>query len=215
MTILEDLGAVVAGLPFTIMLTLAAFVVGGLLGLPLCAMRLSRNWVVSSLAMALILTFRSIPPIVWLFIIFFGIGSGIMQLDPFTSAAIGLGLITAANMAEIYRGSLSAIHPGQWEASTVLNLSARHKFTDVIAPQLARIALPSATTYVIGLMKDTAVASAVGVHEIAYEAYHLSQQTFRGLDIFAAAGLLYILISLPIAWLARWTDSRLRAVVAR
>ena len=215
MTILEDLGAVVAGLPFTIMLTLAAFVVGGLLGLPLCAMRLSRNWAVSYLAMALILTFRSIPPIVWLFIIFFGIGSGTMQLDPFTSAAIGLGLITAANMAEIYRGSLSAIHPGQWEASTVLNLSARHKFTDVIAPQMARIALPSATTYVIGLMKDTAVASAVGVHEIAYEAYHLSQQTFRGLDIFAAAGLLYILISLPIAWLARWTDSRLRAVVAR
>ncbi len=197
------------------MLTLAAFLVGALLGLPLCAMRLSRNHFVSYLAMALILTFRSIPPIVWLFLIFFGIGSGYLQLDPFTSAAIGLGLITAANMAEIYRGSLSAIHAGQWEASTVLNLSARHKFLDVIAPQLARIALPSATTYVIGLMKDTAVASAVGVHEIAYEAYHLSQQTFRGLDIFAAAGLLYILISLPIAWLARWTDTRLRAAVAR
>jgi polar amino acid transport system permease protein len=212
---LDDLAAVVVGLPFTIMLTLAAFIVGALLGLPLCAMRLSRNYAVSFLAITLILIFRSIPPIVWLFIIFFGIGSGYLQLDPFTSAAIGLGLITAANMAEIYRGSLSAIHPGQWEASTVLNLSGRHNFVDIIGPQLARIALPSATTYVIGLMKDTAVASAVGVHEVAYEAYHLSQQTFRGLDIFAAAGLLYILISLPIAWLARWTDTRLRAAVAR
>ena len=118
-------------------------------------------------------------------------------------------------MAEIYRGSLSAIHPGQWEASAVLNLSARHKFLDVIAPQLGRIALPSATTYAIGLMKDTAIASAIGVHEIAFDAYHLSQQTFRGLDVYAAAGLLYILLSLPVAWVARQADTRLRAAVAR
>ena len=215
MTILDDLSAVVVGIPFTIALTIASFVFGALLGLPLCAMRMSRNRWISFLATVLILTFRAIPPIVWLFIIFFGIGFGYLQLDPFSSAALGLGLITAANMAEIYRGSLSAIHAGQWEASTVLSLSARHQFIDVIGPQLARIALPSATTYVIGLMKDTAVASAIGVHEIAYEAYHLSQQTFRGLDIYAAAGLLYILFSLPIAWLARWTDSRLRAAVAR
>jgi polar amino acid transport system permease protein len=215
LNILTDLSTVVVGIPFTLALTVAAFVLGGLLGLPLCAMRMSPNPVLSFLGTALILTFRSIPPIVWLFIIFFGVGSGYIQLDPFTSAGIGLGLITAANMAEIYRGSLAAIHAGQWEASTVLNLSARHRFVDVIAPQLARVALPSATTYVIGLMKDTAVASAIGVHEVAYEAYHLSQQTFRGLDIYAAAGLLYILISLPIAWLARWTDARLRAAVAR
>ncbi len=215
MNLLDDLATVVVGIPLTIALTLTSFLLGAALGLPLCAMRLSRNWLVRLLGTSLILTFRAIPPIVWLFLIFFGIGFGYIQLDPFSSATLGLGLITAANMAEIYRGSLSAIHAGQWEASTVLNLSARHRFVDVIAPQLARVALPSATTYVIGLMKDTAVASAVGVHEIAFEAYHLSQQTFRGLDIYAAAGLLYILISLPIAWLARWTDGRLRAVVAR
>ena len=67
----------------------------------------------------------------------------------------------------------------------------------------------------IGLLKDTAVASAIGVHEIAFQAYHVSQETFRGLDVYAAAGLFYIVISLPIAALARWTDLRLRARVAR
>ena len=212
---LGNFSAIVAGIQWTLALTIAAFLLGAALGLPLCGMRMSRNRFLSFLATSLILVFRAIPPIVWLFLIFFGVGSGTVSLDPFTSAAIGLGLITAANMAEIYRGALSAIHAGQWEASTALNLSARHQFIDVIAPQLARIALPSATTYVIGLMKDTAVASAIGVHEIAYDAYHLSQQTFRGLDIYAAAGLLYIVISIPIASLARWTDTRLRAAVAR
>ena len=212
---IENLATLLVGIPFTIALTLASFLIGAVLGLPLCWMRLSGIPALAALATTLILVFRAIPPIVWLFLIFFGIGSGYVALDPFSSAAIGLGLITAANMAEIYRGSLAAIHAGQWEASTALNLSARHKFIDVIGPQLTRIALPSATTYVIGLMKDTAVASAVGVHEIAYEAYHLSQQTFRGLDIYAAAGLLYIVISLPIASFARWADLRLRARVAR
>ena len=212
---LQTITTLLVGIPFTIALTLAAFVFGAVLGLPLCAMRFSKSGLVRFIATALILTCRAIPPIVWLFLIFFGVGIGYIQLDPFSSAAIGLGLITAANLAEIYRGALAAIHLGQWEASHVLNLSARHTFRDVIGPQLLRIALPSATTYAIGLMKDTAVASAIGLHEIAYEAYHLSQETFRGLDVYAAAGLLYILISLPVAWVARWTDLRLRAAVAR
>jgi polar amino acid transport system permease protein len=211
----EDLAAIFVGIPYTILLTLVAFAIGALLGLPLCALRMSRIGVARLLATAVILVFRAIPPIVWLFIIFFGIGFGYVQLDPFSAAAIGLGLITAANMAEIYRGALSAIHAGQWEAATVLSLSRRHRFMDVIGPQLMRISLPSAATYVIGLLKDSAVASAIGVHEIAFQAYHVSQETFRGLDVYAAAGLLYIVISLPIAWLARWTDLRLRARVAR
>ncbi len=213
--ILDDLRAILGGIPFTIGLTLAAFVIGALLGVPLCAMRVARSSVLRFLASTVILVFRSIPPIVWLFFIFFGIGIGYLQLDPFTAAAVGLGLITTANMAEIYRGALAAIHPGQWEAATVLNLSSRQCLADVVGPQLLRIALPSATTYVIGLIKDTAVASAIGVHEIAFQAYHVSQETFRGLDVYAAAGLFYIVISLPIAALARWTDLRLRARVAR
>jgi polar amino acid transport system permease protein len=209
-----DLGVLLDGVPMTLALTAVSFVVGALLGLPLLGLSTARHRTLRVLAATIILTCRSIPPIVWLFIIFFGIGFGYIQLDPFTAGSIGLGLITGANMAEIYRGALAAIHSGQWEAATVLNLNRYHRFIDVIGPQLLRVALPSAATYAIGLLKDTAVASAIGVHEIAFQAHHLSQQTFRGLDIFAGAALLYILASVPIALLARWTDQRLRAKVA-
>lgn len=211
---LGDLGVLVAGVPTTLALTAVSFAVGACLGLPLCGLRMARNPLLRVLATSVILVCRAIPPIVWLFLIFFGVGSGYVQLDPFTAAAIGLGLITAANMAEIYRGALGAIHSGQWEAATALNLGAYHRFVDVIGPQLIRVSLPSAATYAIGLLKDTAVASAIGVHDVAFEAYHLSQRTFRGLDIFAGAALLYILMSVPMAGLARWTDQRLRAKVA-
>lgn len=212
---LDILQAIAAGIPWTLALTAVAFVIGAALGQPLCAMRFSRSPPVRFLASALILTFRSIPPIVWLFFIFFGIGSGYLQISPFQAAAVGLGLITAANMAEIYRGALAAIHPGQWEAAFALNLSSRHRFLDVIGPQLLRVALPSGATYAIGLLKDSAISSTIGVSEIAFQAYHTSQRTFHSLDVYAIAGLLYILISLPMAWLARWVDVKLRARVAR
>jgi polar amino acid transport system permease protein len=211
---MADLTAILVGVPASIALTLVAFTIGALLGMPLCALRLSQSEVVRFFASSLILTCRAIPPIVWLFFIFFGLAFGYVQLDPFTAASIGLGLITAANMAEIYRGALSAVHVGQWEAATVLNLSLRHRFADVIGPQMLRIALPSGATYAIGLLKDSAVASAIGVHEIAFQAYHVSQETFRGLDVYVSAGLLYIVLSLPMAGVARWADSRLRASVA-
>ncbi len=196
-------------------MTLVSFLIGALLGLPLCAMRFSRVSAVRFLASAMILTLRSIPPIVWLFFIFFGIGSGYLQMSPFEAAAAGLGLISSAYMAEIYRGALAAIHAGQWEAASALNLSMRHRFVDVIGPQLLRVALPSGATFAIGLLKDTAISSTIGVHEIAFQAYHTSQRTFHSLDVYAIAGLLYIVISLPMAWVTRWADVRLRARVAR
>lgn len=213
--ILEIFTAIAAGIPWTIALTAASLAIGMALGAPLCAMRMSAHHLPVFLATGVILTFRSIPPIVWLFFIFFGIGSGYIQFSPFVAGAIGLGLITAANMAEMYRGAFAAIHKGQWEAARALNLGSNSQLWDVVGPQVARIALPSVATYAIGLLKDTAIASTIGVTETAFQAYHVSQRTFHGLDVYAIAGLLYILMSLPIAYLARWMDIRLRAKVAR
>ena len=206
---------ILAGVPWTLALTALSFAIGAVLGLGLCGLRMAPSTPLRLLGAAIILTFRAIPPIVWLFVIFFGIGTDYVPVGPFAAAAAGLGLITAANMAEIYRGALAAVHAGQWEAAAVLNLPVRSRFTDVIGPQLLRIALPSAATYVIGLLKDSAVASTIGVGEIAFQAYHMSQRTFHGLDVFAIAGVLYIAISLPIAFAARWADLRMRAAVAR
>lgn len=203
------------GAPYTLALTAVAFGIGAILGVPICAMRVSKNVSLKTCVGSLILLIRSVPPLVWLFLIYFGLGTGYIQLNPFSAAAVGLGLITAVNMAEIYRGSLTAIHRGQWEASTALGLPRRSMLTEIIAPQLARISLPAAATYAIGLLKETAVASVIGVPELAYEAYHISQQTFRGLNVYGLAALVYIAMSLPIAWLSRTVDKKMRARVAR
>ncbi|MBC8751694.1 MULTISPECIES: amino acid ABC transporter permease [Paraburkholderia] len=208
-------GMLLQAVPWTIGLTVFAFVAGSILAIPMCALRVSRSAVVRGVSMGVILVMRSIPPIVWLFIIFFGIGSGILHLSPFASGVIGLALITAANLAEIYRGAMKAVPLGQFEASKVLGLSRWRQYVDVLGPQIFRTALPSCATYAIGLVKDTAVASTIGVPEIAQAAYRASQATFKGIEVYAAAGFIYFVISVLMAWGSRALDTRLRMSIAR
>ena len=212
---LPQLGLILRGLPWTISITAVALLIGCVLGYPIMMGRNARFLPVRLVTIAFISLVRAVPPLVWLFIIFFGVGTGAFSMSPLTAALIGLGLIAATNMAEIYRGGLISIHHGQWEAAQALNLGRTHTFRDVIAPQMFRVALPSSATYAIGLMKDTAIASTIGVPELAYQGARLTQETFQGLKVFGMVGLIYILLSLPIAWLSRRADLHLRAKVAR
>jgi polar amino acid transport system permease protein len=212
---MADLLPLLRGLTWTIALTAGAFVIGAVLGIPLLVARQSKFLPLRALAMVVIQIVRAVPPILWLFIIFFGLGMSVMPISPFNAALVGLGLIAAANMAEIYRGAVSSVHHGQWEAASALDLGHWSVFRDIIAPQAFRVALPSAASYLIGLMKETAVASAIGVSELAYQGNQLSQLTYRGLEVFALVGLFYVLLSLPIAWLSRMADGYLQARVAR
>ena len=130
-------------------------------------------------------------------------------------AVIGLGLITAANVAEIYRGAIKAVPVGQFEAARALGLPAHSQYSDVLTPQIFRLVLPTLASYVIGLLKDTAVASTIGVHDLAFSAYRVSQETFRGIEVYATYGLVYFLISVAIAYLTRGLDRRLRERISR
>jgi polar amino acid transport system permease protein len=205
---------VAKGIPLTLAVTVAAFVFGAALGLPLCMMRLSRFALLRFVALGYVILFRSVPPLLLVFVFYFGLGSGYLPMSAFQGVVLGLGLITAANMSEIYRGSLSAIHAGQWEASTALALPIRSTYLDIIAPQLLRVSLPSTAGYAVGLLKESAIASTIGVTDITFNAGYIARMTYQGLPVFAIAALFYIMISLPIAALARVADKKLRARVA-
>ena len=206
---------VATGIPWTLAVTAAAFVLGAVLGLPLCAMRQSKFMLLRAIVLVYIVVFRSVPPLLWVFVFFFGLGSGYLPISAFEGVVLGLGLITAANMAEIYRGALSAIRIGQWEASEALALPFYSTYIDIIAPQLLRVSLPSSASYAVGLLKDSAIASTIGVNDISFSANYIAKLTYQGLTVFAIAGLLYIMISLPVAALARAADQKLRARVAQ
>lgn len=206
---------IVAGIPVTLMLTLAAFVIGAILGFPIMLLRQVRFAPVRIVVIAIIAFIRALPPILWVFMVYFGVGSGLVNMSAFTASAVTFGVIAAVNMAEIYRGGMLSIAAGQWEAARALNMRPVRTWTDIMIPQMARVALPPSATYVIGLMKDSAIASTIGVADLAMRGKQIQQLTFEGLAPFAVVGLCYIAMSLPVAWLARSAERKLRAKVAR
>jgi polar amino acid transport system permease protein len=205
----------ISGLPWTLSVTAGAFAIGALLGLPVMLAEGSTCAPLRLIARAYVNLVRAVPPIVWLFIVYFGVGSELLRLTPFGAALIGLGLISSAHLAEIYRGGMISIGKGQHEAAEALNLGPVYSFIDVMAPQAIRVALPSSAGYAIGLLKDSAISSAIGVPELTERANEVAQATLSGLPVYFTLAVIYILMSLPIAWLARAVDTRLRAKVAR
>lgn len=212
---MDVLQAVLVGVPMTLLVTVLAFALGAVLALPIVAARRSRLAPVRWLGRAVVDVLRGIPPIVWLFLIFFGLGRDLLRLEPVEAGVLGLGIISAAYLAEIYRGGLSAVHAGQWEAANALGMGRRDLMTRIVAPQAFRVALPAATTYAISLLKDSTVVSAIGVSEILFEATRTARSSGSGLTPFFIAAGIYIVLSAPLAWLSRGLDARLRARVAR
>lgn len=208
---IEILLSVLRGAPATLVVTSGAFVIGIVAAVPLVLMRRSRSPFVRIPARIFIDVVRGIPPIVWLFIIFFGLGSGFVVLGSFQAAVLGMGLVSTAYLAEIYRGGFLSLAAGQREAATALGMSRIDTLRYVLAPQVLRVSVPPMATYLVSLLKDTTVASTIGVRDILMYASQQAQSGGGSFTPFILAALLYILLSIPVAMFSRVMDERLRA----
>ena len=206
--ILDVFLLLVTGIPATVMLTLGALAIGIVGGVPVMLARRSHFKLLRFVAAGYVELVRGIPPLVWIFIAFFGIPRlGLSAMNPAVAATIALGIVATAYLAEIYRAGVESVPKGQWESSDSLALSGVDKFRRVIAPQAIPLILPPAGTFAVGMIKETALASIIGVSEITFLAYIQAQRTFEGLTIFAIAALVYLIICIPAAAATRRLDS--------
>ena len=203
------LGTLASGIGTTFLLTFAAFALGSVIAVPIVLGRVSSVPPLRLAATAYIELSRGVPPIVWLFVLYFGLTQFDVRLGSMTAAILGLGIISGGYLAEIYRSGLRAVPPGQTEAADALGISRVATYTKVIIPQAVVTGLPLAATYAVGLLKDSAVASVIGVQEITAFAVGLAKREVEGLTIFAAAGLVYLVISIPLSVLSRAAGSYL------
>jgi polar amino acid transport system permease protein len=202
--------SIVQGVGLTLYVTGASLLFGGIVGLVLVGAARSPIAPIRAIATLYINVVRVIPPITWLFLIYFGLPQFALRLTTIQAAIIGFSIIASAFMAEIYRSGLLSIPDGQREAAHALGLSAVTTVGHIITPQAFRVALPAIATYGIGLLKDSALASTIGVREITYYAQQSAKQTHEGLLSFVVAGALYIVISLIVALVSRRVDISLR-----
>jgi polar amino acid transport system permease protein len=204
---------IASGIGLTLLVTALSLLFGAIIGIPLVAGRRSPRPLLRGLSAVYVNIVRSVPPITWLFLIYFGLPQFALRLSTFAAAVLGFSIISSAYLAEAYRAGLLSIPKGQWEAATALGISFVDRTRYIITPQAFRVFLPIIAAFAIGLLKDSALASTIGVHEITYQANLAAKTSHNGLLAFTIAGLLYIAISLPLALVTRRVDRSLRAKI--
>jgi len=210
MVIVGLLPVLAEGIRATVVITVVSFACGLLLAFPVSAVRRSRFTVFRLLGGAYVELVRGIPPLAWLFIVYFGLAPLGVRLDPLGAAVIVFSLIAAAYLSEIYRAGLRSVPHGQMEAAIALSLARFDTYRRVIVPQALQVATPLAISYLIGLIKDSAAASVIGVLEITGKALSESKLGGTPLQTFLAAALLYLLISIPVGIIGREVSRRLK-----
>jgi His/Glu/Gln/Arg/opine family amino acid ABC transporter permease subunit len=213
--VLEYLEPLSRGIVNTLLVTAGAFAIGAVIGIPVAIARSARLRAARVLAISYVEVMRGIPPIAWLFIAFYGLAQFDIRIASLPAAIAGLGVISGAYLAEIYRAGIRAVPKGQWEAARASGMTERQLYTAVIAPQALVTVTPPAATYGIGLLKDSAIASVIGAQEITALALSETQRgAGEGLSVFLAAALIYLAISVPLGLASRRVDARLEQRLA-
>jgi His/Glu/Gln/Arg/opine family amino acid ABC transporter permease subunit len=193
----------------TVEVTIGGFALATLIGLTFAILQ-RLNWRPLRMAIAVYVdVFRAVPVLTQLFIIYFGLTEIGIRLDPIPSAIIGFGINGGAYLTEVFRAGIESVHQGQMEAAQMLGMMRLAALRIVILPQAMRVVLPPLGNFAIGLLKDTALASAVAAPELMFRARTLVDKTFLATQIFVTAAAIYLVMSLPLGYLTRRAEARL------
>ncbi|MFN8598334.1 MAG: amino acid ABC transporter permease [Anaerolineae bacterium] len=207
---LEVLISLIRATQWTIILSLIAFAGGGLLGLLVTMMRISKNRVIQGVSRFYIAFVQGTPLLMQLFIIFFGIPILLgVDVPAFVSASIALIAYSAAYLADIWRGSVESIPKAQWEAGTSLGLSWLQQFRYVILPQAVKVSIPPTIGFAVQVIKNTSLTSIIGYVELTRQGQILNNVTFRPFAIFAMVGAIYFAVCYPLSRYSKRLEARL------
>ena len=192
----------------TIGIALAGFAIAVVLGLFLAIGRRSRHRWLSWPVTGLIEFIRSTPLLIQVYFLFYVFPNYGLNLSAMQAGIIGIALHYACYTAEVYRAGLDAVPRSQWEAVTALNMKPWTAYRDVILLQALRPVLPALGNYLISILGDTPVLSAITVVEIMQRAKNIGSESFRYLEPITMVGVFFIL-SLGLAWCVRRLENRM------
>ncbi|GAA1569923.1 amino acid ABC transporter permease [Leucobacter aridicollis] len=201
----------IKAVPIVAQLALGAMVLALVLGLLIALARLSSSRILRGIAVVYVEVLRGTPLLVQLVYIYFVLPVVGVQLDPIAAGIIGLGLNYAAYLSEVYRTSILAIDSGQTEAALSLGYTPTKALWRIVIPQSFKVALGPIGNYFIAMVKDTALTSVIAVSEILKTANTLNSQTFQTVEIYTAAAVLYLALSLPLSRLVIVLEKKVRS----
>ena len=193
----------------TVGITLIGFLIAIVLGLFLAIGRRSRKFWLSWPATAVIEFIRSTPLLIQVYFLYYVLPNYGLSLTAMQVGILGIGLHYACYIAEVYRSGLDAVPRAQWEAVTALNIAPYDAYRNIILPQALRPIVPPLGNYLVAMLKDTPVLSAITVVEIMQQAKNIGSEHFRYLEPITMVGLFFLALSLALAYLVRRLETRM------
>jgi polar amino acid transport system permease protein len=197
------------GLVNTIKLAAVCLVFGLFFGLFVGAARYSKKRVFNWPATIFVEVFRNTPALVQIIWFFFALPILLpFDIDSFTAAFLGLMLNTVAFSAEIFRGGIQSISPGQWEAGKSLGMTYVQQMRRIILPQAIKRMLPTFTNRGVELTKMTSLASVIAYAELIHQARTISTMNFNPIETYTIVAVIYFVLIYPITMLVRRFEKR-------
>ena len=195
---------------WTIILSLIAFIGGGIVGFGVTLMRISSNRWLRGISWVYTEFFQGTPLLLQLFLAFFGLSVAIgVNLSPLQAATLALTAYTSAFLAEIWRGSIAAVPQGQWEAASAIGFGYFKQLQLIILPQAVKLAIAPTVGFLVQVIKGTSLASIIGFTELSRAAALINNVTLESLLIFGLAGLIYFVLCYPLSFWSQHLEKKL------
>ncbi len=203
------------GLTMTIPLTVISFSFAMIIAIITALVQFAHVRVLKQLARIYVWVIRGTPLLVQLYVVFYGLPSLGIRLDPFPAAVIVFSINEGAYCAETMRAAFEAVPVGQIEAGYCVGMSYLQIIRRIVLPQALRTAFPPLSNSLIAMVKDTSLAANITVMEMFMATQRIVARTFEPLALYMEVGLIYLLFSTVLAWAQRVGEKKLSALGAR
>jgi polar amino acid transport system permease protein len=202
-------GLLMKGLLITLELSAFALLLSIPLGILLGLCRVSKNRILSSIAVSYVEFIRGVPLLVLLMWMYFVLGK-FLKLGPFWSGVLALGLFSAAFIAEIVRAGIQAIPRGQMEAARSSGMTSMQAMRFIILPQAFRKVVPPMASQFITLIKDSSLVSVISVVDLTQVAKNLVATSFKALEVWTSIAIIYFCITFFLSQIINRLERRYR-----
>ncbi|KGJ14572.1 amino acid ABC transporter permease [Paracoccus sanguinis] len=192
----------------TLLVSVLGIALGLVIGVAVCAMRLSGSGVLRWIGALWVSFLRGVPLLVQLLLMFYLLPVIGIDVPPLVAAVVTVGICASAYISEIWRGAIAALPRGQAEAAQAIGMAPVAIWRRIILPQAVVMSLPALVNELILLVKASSLVSVVGIMELTRASQAQAATTFRPLEVYLAAACIYLAINLCLAAAGRWLEVR-------
>jgi len=196
------------GAGWTVILSLIAFVGGGLCAFIVALARVSPHRSVRAATGLWVQLVQGSPLLVIMFLAFFGLPTLGIKVSALAAAGVSLTIYVSAYLGEIWRGAIQAVPRAQWEAAECLALSRTQRMFKVVLPQAVRLATPPTVGFMVQIVKNTSLASVVGFVELARSGQIINNSIFEPFIVYLFIAAIYFALCYPLSIWSRRLERR-------